>query len=68
MRLTDKDLKQFQEAVQKDYGVKLEGKSLYQAAFSLLKFFESLIKFDRQDKEKKITPEPEVQKSSKRIS
>lgn len=68
MRLTDKDLKQFQEAVQKDYGVKLEGNSLYQAAYSLLKFFESLIKFDKQDKERKITPEPEVQKSSKRIS
>ena len=56
MRLTDKDLKKFQEAIQKDYGVKLEGDNLYQNAFNLLKFLEALIKFDGQDK---------VQKSSK---
>lgn len=56
MKLTDKDLKKFQEAYQKDYGVRLEGKNLYQAAFNLLKFFDAIIKFDKQDK---------VQKSSK---
>ena len=33
MKLTDKDLTKFQEAFQKDYGVKLEGNNLYQAAF-----------------------------------
>lgn len=63
MKLTDKDLTKFQEAIQKDYGVKLEGNNLYQTAFNLLKFFESLIKFDKQDEEKKVAQE--VQKLSK---
>ncbi len=50
--LTETDLKAFQEALFKDYGIKLRGKQLYEAAYNLLQFFESLINFDKQDKEK----------------
>ena len=46
--LSDSDLKMFKEAILKDYGVKLEGDELYQAAFNLLQFFEALIKFDKE--------------------
>lgn len=41
--LSDKDLIAFQDAVYKDHGIRLEGKELYEAAFNLLQFFESLI-------------------------
>lgn len=46
--LSQTDLDTFQEAIFKDYGIKLEGDELYQAAFNLLQFFEALIKFDRE--------------------
>lgn len=58
--LSDSDLREFQIAIEKDYGIKLEGNDLYQAAFNLLKFFEALTDFDREDKKK----EEEVRKSS----
>lgn len=60
-KLTNSDLENFQKAVFKDYGIRLEGKELYDAAFNLLQFFEALIKFDKEDKNKK---EKEVLKSS----
>lgn len=47
-RLTQSDLKEFQVAIEKDYGIKLEGNELYQAAFNLLQFFEALIRFDKE--------------------
>lgn len=49
-KLTQADLISFQNAILEDYGIKLEGQELYQAAFNLLQFFESLIKFDQEDK------------------
>ncbi|HUD43940.1 MAG TPA: hypothetical protein VMR41_00145 [Patescibacteria group bacterium] len=58
--LSESDLREFQSAIEKDYGIKLEGNDLYQAAFNLLKFFEALLDFDRKDKKE----EEEVQKSS----
>ncbi len=53
-RLSNADLDNFKEAIWKDYGLKLEGKSLYEAAFNLLEFIKALIKFDdnKPDKEK----------------
>lgn len=42
------DLESFKEAIFKDYGIKLEGDDLYDAAFNLLQFFEALIKFDKE--------------------
>jgi len=48
--LSKSDLKEFQNAILKDYGLKLGGKELYQAAFNLFQFFESLIDFDDEDK------------------
>lgn len=48
--LSNPDLKEFQKAILNDYGLELEGKELYQAAFNLLHFFEALINFDKEDK------------------
>lgn len=45
--LSKSDLESFREAILKDYGIELKGKELYEAAFNLLKFFETLIKNDR---------------------
>lgn len=50
--LTESDLKTFQEAIYSDYGVKLEGQELYDAAFTLLQFTEALLKFDKADKDR----------------
>ena len=49
-RLTEADLKAFQQAVYKDYGVMIPDALLYQEAFNLLQFIEALIKFDQEDK------------------
>lgn len=49
-KLTESDLKAFQQAVYKDYGVMIPNALLYQEAFNLLQFIEALIKFDREDK------------------
>ena len=49
-RLTEADLKSFQQAVYKDYGVMIPDALLYQEAFNLLQFIEALIKFDQEDK------------------
>ena len=57
--LSETDLRDFQKAVYKDYGIKLEGKQLYEAAFDLLQLFDALIKFDKEDKQNS-----EVRKSS----
>lgn len=68
-RLTEADLKAFQQAIYKDYGIMLDDTLLYQEAFNLLQFIEALIKFDREDKEKaKENKEKEVLKSSRRTS
>lgn len=50
--LSETDLKAFKEAILKDYGVELEGSALYHSAFNLLQFFEALIKFNQEDKNK----------------
>ena len=50
--LSKDDLVTFQEAILKDYGIKLEGQKLHDAAFNLLQFFEALIKFNQEDKNK----------------
>lgn len=50
--LSKDDLAKFQEATLKDYGIKLEDQKLYDAAFNLLQFFEALIKFNQEDKNK----------------
>ena len=52
VRLTETDLKAFQQAILKDYGVLLPDEVLYQQAFNLLQFIDALIKFDKEDKEK----------------
>jgi len=49
--LTKNDLETFQDAIQKDYGIKLEGNELYTAAYNLLKLFETFIQYDKKDKE-----------------
>lgn len=49
-RLTEADLRAFQQAVYKDYGVMLPDEVLYKEAFNLLKFIEALVKFDKEDK------------------
>ncbi len=49
VKLPESDLKTFQEAIFKDYGIKLEGQELYDAAFNLLQFMEALIKFSSDD-------------------
>ena len=46
--LSESDLETFQAAILKDYGIKLVGDELYQAAFNLLQFFEALVKFDKE--------------------
>ncbi len=51
--LSDSDLKTFKEAIFKDYGIELKGDTAYQAAFNLLQFFEALIKFDQEDKNRR---------------
>ena len=51
--LRESDLVSFQEAILKDYGVKLEGKELYDAPFSLLQFIDALIKFSKDDEKDK---------------
>ncbi len=51
-KITEKDLKNLQTALLKDYGFDLKGKDLYAAAFSLLSFFEALIIFNKKDKPK----------------
>lgn len=48
--LSKDNLISFQEAIFKDYGVKLEDQELYDSAFNLLQFIESLIKFSEKDK------------------
>lgn len=40
------DLESFREAIWKDYGLKLEGEDLYEAAINLVAFFNALIKFN----------------------
>ena len=50
VKLSESDLKAFQEAIFKDYGLRLEGQELYNAAFNLLHFIETLIKFSERDK------------------
>ena len=52
VRLTDTDLKAFQQAILKDYGVLLPEEVLYKEAFNLLQFIDALIKFDKEDKDK----------------
>lgn len=52
-RLTEADLKAFQQAVYKDYGVMIPDTLLYQEAFNLLQFIEALIKYDTEDKKNK---------------
>ena len=52
VRLTETDLKAFQQAILKDYGVLLPEEVLYKEAFNLLQFIDALIKFDKEDKEK----------------
>ena len=52
-RLTEADLKAFQQAVYKDYGVMIPDALLYQEAFKLLQFIEALIKYDAEDKKNK---------------
>jgi len=51
-RLTEADLKSFQQAIYKDYGILLPDNVLYQEAFNLLSFIEALIKYDQEDKQK----------------
>ena len=60
-QLSESDLKEFQLAIEKDYGIRLEGEELYQAAFDMLNFFETLIEFDQKDKKEN---KKQVQKSS----
>lgn len=50
VKLSESDLLTFQEAILKDYGVRLEDQELYNAAFNLLHFIETLIKFSENDK------------------
>lgn len=52
VRLTEIDLKAFQQAIYKDYGVLLSEEVLYKEAFNLLQFIDALIKFDKEDKDK----------------
>jgi hypothetical protein len=71
VRLTEEDLKAFQQAIYKDYGVLLPDEVLYQQAFNLLQFIDSLIKFDKEDKEKakkQTTNNSEVLKASLPLS
>ena len=51
--LNSVDLTTFSQAINDDYGLKLEGKELHYAAWTLLQFIEVLIKFDLEDKNNK---------------
>lgn len=51
--LSKKDLELFQKAILNDYGIKLEGKALYDAAFNLLQFVEAVIIYRKADLKKK---------------
>lgn len=51
IRLTEADLKSFQQAVLKDYGILLPDEVLYQEAFRLLSLIDALIKYDQEDKQ-----------------
>ncbi len=62
-RLTEADLKAFQQAVYRDYGVMIPDALLYQEAFRLLSFIKSLIKYDQEDKQK----EKEKQKNEAEV-
>ena len=63
--LSESDLKKFQDAIKKDYGVYLDGEKLYEAAYNLLKFFDELIRFDTEDRKYiKIKHKTKVRKSS----
>jgi hypothetical protein len=53
-KLSQSDLDSFRQAVFKDYGLKLKGKAVYEAAFNLLEFFKALIKFDKSDKKNEV--------------
>lgn len=63
-KLSKADLDAFREAVFKDYGIRLEGKILYEAAFGLLEFFKALIKFDSEKSKIREDKLEEVRKSS----
>ncbi len=66
-RLTEADLKSFQQAIYKDYGILLPDNVLYHEAFNLLSFIEALIKYDLEDKQKekeKHESEAEVRNAS----
>jgi len=66
-RLTEADLKSFQQAIYKDYGILLPYDVLYNEAFNLLSFIEALIKYDKEDKQKekkKLESEAEVRNAS----
>ena len=47
--LSKNDLDRFKDAIWKDYGLKLEGKALYGAAFNLIEFFKALVGFDSEE-------------------
>lgn len=70
-RLTEADLKSFQQAIYKDYGILLPDDVLYNEAFNLLSFIETLIKYDQEDKQKekeKNENEAEVRNTLSRLS
>lgn len=48
--LNDSVLKQFQKAVERDYGVRLEGDTLKEGAYMLFQYFQFLIKNDPDGK------------------
>jgi hypothetical protein len=52
INLSQQDLKDFKEAFHKDHGIELKEQELYKSAFGLIKFFEGLIKYDSQPKNK----------------
>lgn len=56
VKLSETDLLIFQKAVLEDYGIKLEKKELYNAAFNLLQFIEALIRLDKKDAGSKTIP------------
>ncbi len=62
-QLTKPDLKEFKTAVYKDYGIVIPEDKVFDAAFELLEFFETLIKFDYENKNK--AKEEQKQKEEK---
>lgn len=64
VRLTETDLKAFQQAIYKDYGVLLPEGVLYKEAFNLLQFIDALIKFDKEDKDREKSEKQTVNKRS----